>query len=163
MSVKTKANDFVSTIANKGKEITSSFKRTIGEISQDFQTEVNNLVGESLVGINVNEVPHMQEAIKTYVNNIQDALNAVNTNTDETAKSAFANEEMRATLSTFVAAVMEACQAYTSQLLKFHTMLGNVKSQYEQQQKDINDTLTNASDTTRTSVEAYTIDESATQ
>lgn len=158
MSVKTQAKAFVSSIANTGKNITTDFRAAIGKISDNLTTAVDNLVADSLIGIDVNKVPEMQTAIETYVKNIQDALDGVNENTDEVAKTAFANDEMLTTLSDFVQAVMDACKAYTSQLLKFHTLLGNIRQQYIDQQTAINDTLSQSSSDTRSSVTEYTVD-----
>lgn len=88
------------------------------------------LAGTSAVGINVNEIPNMQAAIKDYVQKLDIHLEKVRTDADTT--QAFKGEYATA-ITSYVEAITKACGCVTSQLLKFSDQLKEIKDAYEKQ------------------------------
>lgn len=92
------------------------------------------LAGTSAVGINVNEIPNMQAAIKDYVKKLEAHLEKVRTDAD--TKQAFKGEYAIA-ITKYVESITLACGCVTSQLLKFSDQLKDIKEAYEKQDVEL--------------------------
>ena len=95
----------------------------------------------------------MTTAIDSAVAAIENHLNEVNVNTDPS--KAFADPGMQQACKAYIGGVMDACRAYTSQLLKLADILMEIKDNYEAQQAAMNDTLNTAGQEVSQSVDRY--------
>lgn len=83
----------------------------------------------SVVGINVNEVDNMREAIRVYVQAIKDHLNGIEPLA--TADNAFKSEEVQKAVQDYITKVKEYCMNLVSQLLAFSDKLADVKNAWQ--------------------------------
>lgn len=83
--------------------------------------------GYDLVGINATKVDGMQQAIRTYVDNINAKIDELE-NCDPS--KAFKGSAIVASQKAYIEAVKEAAHALTSRLLMFNTKLGEIKAAY---------------------------------
>ena len=78
----------------------------------------------SIVGINAAQVPHMREAIKNYVESIQNHLNGFNAAAE--SNMAFKSSLVKTSVETYMVTLKEYCQNLTSQLIAFSDKLSEV-------------------------------------
>jgi hypothetical protein len=95
----------------------------------------------------------MQQAIINYTNGINDHLNEVRVNTDPSG--AFADEGMQEAVKAFVGGVMAACQAYTTHLLSFVTLLEGIKETYQVNQAAQTQVMDQAAIDAASKIDAY--------
>lgn len=86
------------------------------------------LFGYSIVGINANQVPAMREAIRNYVQGIQNHLDGFEASADSTM--AFKSEAVKASVQKYMQTLKEYCQNLTSQLLAFSDKLKEVEEKW---------------------------------
>ena len=84
----------------------------------------------SVVGINVNEINSMINAITDYCNAIETYLRDLNPAAD--SELAFKGEEVKAALNTYMENVKAYCINLVSQLLAFNDKLRDVRNQWQQ-------------------------------
>ena len=95
--------------------------------------------------------------MQTYVRGIETALDTIKGDTETELAAAFANSDMKIAVEGFLDAVMTACKAYTSQLLKFYDLLDSVSKQYTAQQEAMNKALNGEAKTTAESITRYEV------
>lgn len=114
--------NFGQNIVQGGESLFSTAKNIVGNYVGSLGSQI---MSGDFVGMDYNQVPAMRQAIRDYVKKIQEALDKLNT-------EANANQAMHGEIETstksYVQAVSEAAQAYTSQLLKFSD---NMQEAYE--------------------------------
>lgn len=118
-----KAGNGISDFASKASSLFSS-------IVGDAKASIQGLFSGDVVGINVNGVPAMQEAVKAYVENLQETLNnfAKEVQTDE----AFAGTKLSETVHSFIDAIKDICNALIEDLLQFNTQLQEYADKYNE-------------------------------
>lgn len=82
----------------------------------------------SIVGINANNIPVMQEEIKRYIANVNSKLENMNAFANPT--EAFQGEEIGNAIKHYLNAIKEACSAMVSQMNNFNNQLEEVKAAY---------------------------------
>lgn len=141
-TIKSEFNQFVSSVGSTVGGIGDTISNFFRGITSQVSATVGSLISGSVVGINVNRIDEMRDSIRTYTNEIETHLEEVHLNTDPSG--AFADPEMQAAVKAYVGGVMEACRAYTSQLLKFSDILYEIKVDYEAKQAAQSSTLRTA-------------------
>lgn len=152
-TIKSEFNQFISNIQNGAGSIASNFQNMIKGITGQASASIGSLIDGSVVGINVGKIPEMKDAIDATVKEIQAHLTEVNVNCDPS--KAFADPEMQSSVKAYIGGVMEACNAYTSQLLKFADKLTEIQTYYEQNEAKKASTLQQAGTEVSSSVETY--------
>lgn len=91
---------------------------------------VSSLTGEkySVVGINVNQIDNMREAIRQYVSEIKNHLDGIEPLAN--ADNAYKSEEVQRAVRDYISKVKQYCLNLTSQLLAFSDQLVEVKYAY---------------------------------
>lgn len=132
---------------NKFKDNFSSLsKRTISEVEVYFHN------GATIIGINVNQIPQMKQAVRSYVDGLQkqlDKLNAID------PKTAFKGEISTAIVE-FIDAVKQACQAVVSNMLAFNDQLTKVQAAYENRDSEMKSRIKADTEAARSSFTNYT-------
>lgn len=152
-TIKAEYNQFVSNVASRANSAGDMLSTLFRGIISQASARIGSLISGSVVGINVNKIDGMRNAIRTYVNDIETHLDNVYVNTDP--KSAFADPDMQSAVKEYIGGVMSACRAYTSQLLKFSDMLYEIQEDYKAKQAVQTDTLRGAGNEVGDSVERY--------
>ena len=95
--------------------------------------------GLDVVGINVDKIPSMREAIRTYVKGITDHLDKI----DATANSdsAFKSESVKAAVRAYVEKVKEYSMNLVSQLLSFSDKLQDVSDSWAASTNTLGDNI----------------------
>jgi len=91
--------------------------------------DVSNLPENSIVGINVTQVPAMREAIENYCGEIETYLRDLDPTADATV--AFKSEEVQKALLTYMDVVKTYCLNLVSQLRAFSDKLADVYNQWQ--------------------------------
>ena len=153
-TIKSEFSQFVSGVSSfvgdAKDRITNLFKGIVNQAS----AAIGSLIPGSVIGINVNKVPEMVSTIEAEVKAINDHLDQVNQEADPA--QAFADPEMQDACRAYIGGVMDACKAYTSQMLKLADKLVEVKEYYEANQAKQTSTLRQAGVEASSSVDAYT-------
>lgn len=142
-------SDISSTFKNLSNGVQDKFNSIIGTIS----SSASGIYGGDVVGINIDEIPNMQQAIRDYVAAIDSHLDEVNKNAD--TANAYKGEFATAVKS-YVEAVCQACGALTSQLLQFNETLEEVKTKYMSHDEDVKAQLSGQSAEINSSFTRYT-------
>ena len=122
--------------------VLNNFKNNASDMFDAAIGKGESLLGGVLkydvVGINAEHVPAMQEAIRTYVNNLKEHLKGVNEKAD--TAQAFSGEYATG-VKNFVTAVTVACGAVISMLLAFNDQLEEVKQAYAKKDEKVKSDL----------------------
>lgn len=110
------------------------------------------LNGTTVVGINVNEITNMRNAIRDYVSAIEDHLNNVKINADTT--QAFKGEYATA-VQEYVSAICEACKCVTSELLAFSDKLVDVQEAYQTRDTELKSSIGGSASDVQSSFSRY--------
>lgn len=110
------------------------------------------LNGTTVVGINVNEIPNMRNAIREYVTRLDEHLNSVRTNADTT--QAFKGDYAIA-IQEYVSAICEACKCVTSQLLAFSDQLVKVQEAYQNRDVELKSAIGSSTSDVQSSFDKY--------
>ena len=123
------SNKFGNAQRNVSNFFQGTLTRAINEVTSFFKN------GTTVVGINIHQIDSMKAAIRTYVTNIDTALDKLNECDPEVAFKS--EEDANGTnkgivyeLKEYIKAVKEACSAITSNLLAFNDQLTAVKNAY---------------------------------
>lgn len=137
------------TIDNIGSSVSTVFNNIVG----DLQSTVQGLFSGDVVGIDVAQIPTMQAAIQTYVDDLQEHLAEMkaNASTDEAYKGDYASS-----VSDFIAAVQECCYAVISQLLAFSDQLTKIEESYRENDSSLSSDISSQADELRGAYDAYT-------
>ncbi len=141
--------DVNSTITNAKNR----FSDLCDSIKGRFRAIQGSVLNGDVVGINVDEIDNMRQAIRDYVNALEKHLQQVKTDADNT-------NAMRGDYATevrgFIEAVCETCEEVISYLLAFSDKLVEVKEAYAKKDETMaSDIRTQAGDL-RSSQEKYT-------
>lgn len=109
-------------IAQRGTRNSSSFGDKVEHVVQTW--------GYNVVGINVNQIDSMREAIKTYVSEIEQYLDGIDPKV--TADNAFKSEAVQDAVERYITKVKEYCINLTTQLLAFSDKLVDIQKAYKQ-------------------------------
>lgn len=126
------------TLSTEAQKLTWNIKSDFQGLVSNAQNAFNTIVGRvgasasgilngDVVGINENEIPNMQTAIREYVNNLQQHLDQVkeDAETDQAFRGGYATA-----VKQFVGAVCQACECVISNLLQFNERLEEVHQAY---------------------------------
>ena len=94
---------------------------------------VNDLLGHgmySVVGLNVEAIPGMREAVRNYVQNINATLSAIDP--DANASNAYQSSEIQAAVREYIENVKTYCLNLVSQMNAFSDKLQDVSNTYQQ-------------------------------
>ena len=105
--------------------------------------QVSNLDSSSIVGMNVNEVENMRNAIEDYCGNIETYLR--NLNPTANSDVAFKSEEVKAALTTYMENVKTYCLNLVSQLRAFSDKLADVRNQWQLATQNMAETVSSTS------------------
>ncbi len=152
-TIKSEVLQFTSMVGARANDALDAISNTFNSIKSQASAAIGSLIPGSVVGINVNKINDMTTAIDSAVAAIENHLNEVNVNTDPS--KAFADPGMQQACKAYIGGVMDACRAYTSQLLKLADILMEIKDNYEAQQAAMNDTLNTAGQEVSQSVDRY--------
>lgn len=140
------ANNAINSGISKIKDtFSSTVNRTIAEVESSFRN------GTTVVGINVNHIPAMKDAVRKYVDNIKNALNELNAYDPQVA---FKGEYAQA-MTTYIEAVKTACNAICSQMLAFNDQLTKVQQAYEAKDQATASTIKQTADSTSSAYTEY--------
>lgn len=89
----------------------------------------------SVVGINVNKIPDVQNAIDEYVRGLEEHINQIEANADPNA--AFLSEDVQASVKNYLEKVKTYCKNLESQLIAFSDKLSEVRTAWETGTKNI--------------------------
>lgn len=132
-----------------GDKAGNFWESLVGGASAQVQGLLN---GSTVVGINVNEIPNMRQAIRDYVTEIENHLEQVKINADTT--QAFKGEYAVA-IREYVAAISEACKCVTSNLLAFSDKLVDVQEAYQAQDETMKSTIAGSASDVESSFSRY--------
>ena len=122
-----------------------SVKRTLSEVESAFKN------GTTVVGINVNQIQTMKEAVRGYVDNIKKALQELETYDPEVA---FKGEYALA-MTEYINAVKTACNAIVSQMLAFNDQLTKVQEAYQQKDSETASAIKSTAESTASAYSEY--------
>lgn len=129
MTWKTDVNKVINDVGNTFNNVANTIQDTFGSIAtrtiNDVQSFFQN--GSTVVGINVQQIPTMKEAIRSYVSDIQSALGEL-VNYDP--EIAFKGEHVTK-LKEYIEAIIESCNAIVSNMLAFNDELTKVQQAYQ--------------------------------
>ena len=97
----------------------------------------------SVVGINTAKIPEMRQAIRTYVDNIEEHLKGVRVNTDPTI--ALRGTGMENAVKEYIALVVNYCEALCTNLLAFSDKLAKVEEAWKNSDTNMSSTINSAS------------------
>lgn len=137
------------TLSTEAQRMAWNVKSDFQSIMSNAQNFFNSVIGRAgaaaggilngdVVGINVAEIGHMQEAIREYVNNLQTHLDQVKADAD--TSQAFMGDYASG-VRAFVDAVCTACECVISNLLQFNQKLEEVKEKYLARDEQLNSEL----------------------
>lgn len=147
-----KAKQTVATHFGNGKRAISDFfsgtvKKKVAEANAFFKN------GTTVVGINVNQIPAMKQAIREYVTSIETALKELKNYDPEVA---FKGEDIVPALKGYIDAVIETCGAIVSNMLAFNDQLTEVENAYKAKDEAAASTITSSAESTRSAYTRYT-------
>lgn len=121
-----KVENIATNAINSGiSKIKDTFSSTVTKTVSEVESSFRN--GTTVVGINVNSIPMMKEAVRNYVYGIKEALNKLNAYDPQVAFKG----EYSAAMTTYIEAVRTACNAICSQMLAFNDELTKIQQAYE--------------------------------
>ena len=107
--------------------IRSSFSTLLENILGTAQAGMESLVSGDVIGIDSTQIPAMQQAIDTYISDLNDQLATM----EESAETSDAYKgQYAAAVSEFIAAIKTCCYNVISQLLAFKDQLTVVGEKY---------------------------------
>ncbi len=132
--------------------ITSTISSVFNNIIGDLQSTAQGLFAGDVVGIDVNQVPQMQAAIKAYVDALEEHLSQMeaNASTEDAYKGDYATA-----VSEFVGAVKQCCYAVISQLLAFSDQLTAIQQSYSDNDSSLKTDISGQADELRQSYQEY--------
>lgn len=152
MSLKTMGESMLFNIKETAQAGFDKVKSIADSVVGKVSSAASGIFSGDVIGINVNEIPNMQTAIKNYVDALNQHLDEVKQNA--TTDSAFTGAYAGA-VTEFVTAVKECCYAVISQLLAFSDKLADVKDQYDKRDKALASQIGEQSDEIKSSYTAY--------
>ena len=154
MTWRTMAEQVQATATQGANLVVSSFSQLVRNIAGGAAGVGSSIwnSGSTVVGINVNQIPQMQEAVNNYVQKLSDHLNEINSslNTDMAFKGQYA-----AAVTEYVKAITQACQSVISQLKAFNDELNRVQEAYTQYDVKLSQNISNSSQEVAQSASAY--------
>lgn len=140
--------------------VVSGFEQIVRNISNGAAGVAGSIwnSGSTVVGINVNQIPSMQQAINTYVQGLTDHLQEINSQLN--TETAFKGEYATA-VQEYVQAVSTACQNVVSQLKAFNEELTKVQDAYTAYDKQLSQSISGSSKEVSQAAQAYTGSEQA--
>lgn len=107
-----------------------------------------------VVGIDTKQIPDMQKAINTYVNEVQEHLSQVKVTTEPSV--ALKGTEMEIAVKEYVAKVVEYCNALCSNLLAFSDKLYKVQQAWENSDANMSKTINGGAGELNSASQTYT-------
>ena len=157
MSIKSELQQWGSELISKTGNFTGQLTQTFQNFVSEAGATIAGIYPGDVVGMNVANIESMKREVQTYVKGIETALDTIKGDTETELAAAFANSDMKIAVEGFLDAVMTACKAYTSQLLKFYDLLDSVSKQYTAQQEAMNKALNGEAKTTAESITRYEV------
>ncbi len=116
------------TAGNAISDFASKASSVFAGIVGDAKAQIQGLFAGDVVGINVNGVPDMQQAITTYVEDLQTTLDTFAKEID--SSEAFAGTQLTETVHAFINAIKDICNSLIEDLLQFNTQLEEYAKKY---------------------------------
>lgn len=150
----TDINKVLNNVGNTFNTVTSNIQNTFGTITNRAISDVNSFFsnGTTVVGINVNQIPAMKTAVRTYVEGIQSALGELVNYDPEIAFKG----EYSAKLKEYIQAIIETCNAIVSHMLAFNDELTKVQQAYEAKDTASASAISADAESTRSAYTNYT-------
>lgn len=151
---KTEVNKVVNNVGNTFNTVSTNVQNTFGSIANRAISDVNSFFanGTTVVGINVNQIPAMKNAIRTYVDGIQAALGElVNYDPEIGFKGEYTVE-----LKNYIQAIIETCNAIVSNMLAFNDELTKVQQAYAAKSEATASAISSDAESTRSAYKNYT-------
>lgn len=141
-------------------DLGQNIKSTVDKASNIFDSLVGGaraqlqgvLNGSTVVGMNVNEIPNMRNAIKYYVEQLEKHLEQVRIGADTT--QAFKGEYATA-IKEYVSAICEACGCVISNLLAFSDKLLAVQEAYQVRDAELKSAIGSSASDVQSSFSRY--------
>jgi len=151
--------DAINTVYNAGQGLVSGGKNLIEDVSTwcnsligDVSAAITSEFGGDVVGINVNKIPDMIQAIEDYINKINNHLDEIKTNTS--TENAMKGEYATA-VKAYVGAACDVCYKITSQLRYFEDKLMMVQEAYTQKDQNLSSTISDTASEMNSSWSEY--------
>lgn len=145
-TIENNVSSFLNSGLNKVKDLFgSTIGGTIDQVTSLFQN------GTTVVGINVNQIPSMKEAIRKYVDN----LNQILAKLDAVDPSIAFKGVYAEAVTEYILSVKQACQSVISNMLAFNDQLTKVQEAYENKDTEMKTRLSSDAETTRSSFQNY--------
>lgn len=136
---------------NSAKTAKNTSDNVLGSITKKYIADVNSCFTQtSVVGINVNAIPNMKNAIMNYVNDIHQVLSRLQ-NYDP--RIAFQGEQANA-LMVYIEDIKNICSNVCSNMYTFVLDLDQIRTAYETKDVDVNATIRTDSATTKSAFDA---------
>lgn len=107
----------------------------------------------SVVGINTKQIPEMRNAIRNYVNDIQEHLAQIKVSTDPSI--ALKGTGMEQAVKDYIAKVVNYCNALCSNLLAFSDKLAKVEAAWLSSDLNMSSTVNGASSDLESASQSY--------
>ena len=138
------ASNFDASVSTTGTIDSRSSQRSASGVGTHkggflWSKDISNLEQSSVVGINVNEIPNMRNAINDYCSEIENYVNGLNPEAEATM--AFKSEEVNLALKKYMDDVKTYSINLVSQLRAFSDKLADVKSQWEAASQTMSETI----------------------
>lgn len=154
MTWRTMAEQVQATATQGANLVVSSFSQLVRNIAGGAAGVGASIwnSGSTVVGINVNQIESMQQAVNNYVQKLSDHLNEINSslNTDMAFKGEYA-----AAVTEYVTAVTQACQTVISQLKAFNEELTRVQEAYTAYDVKLSKNISSSSQEVSQAASAY--------
>lgn len=138
-------NEAVSGIKNNAENIFSSTtKKSIADVESAFSQV-------SVVGMDVNKIPNMQNAIFDYVREVETALSNLQ---NHDPRMAFQGQQATA-LMTYIEEIKAVCNNVCSYMYAFSADLDQVQKAYESKDASLHSTIKSDATTTRSAFSEY--------
>lgn len=129
------ADEFV---ANSGKGLLEDAKSWASNLWNDVSVAIDSTFNGDVVGINVNKIPQMKQAIESYVKKVQAHLEKIKTET----KTANAMQgEYAEAVKSYVGTACDVCYKITSHLRYFEDKLTAVQNAYTKKDEKMAGTI----------------------
>ena len=148
--IKNQAGRAIDKVQNFGDKFRGTISNVQGYAGTAFTVAKN---GETFVGLNYSSIGTIREAIRTYVNGVQEEVAKLNTeaNTDNALKG-----EVVTATKEYVQAVSDVAKAYVSSLLAYSDRMYEYGEEYKKSDTTLSQDVSQEASGLSSGVETYT-------
>lgn len=132
---------------------TNLISKMTNAVSSYVATFADTLMNGNMAGINYETASGINDAIETYIQKIDEDIQAVSDKAAESSKQGLRGQQMNDAIGEFVKGVKEAAHNHTTQLRQFQDMLNKAIAAYKQRDAEISGSLNDAAGEARASAE----------